>query len=232
MNPAPASRPPIGRVPLRDVADSCGIGSQFTNAGPLSSPRPKPIILMPTRAAACASTPAAAAAASCPHARAGQCTPVARAGHGIDETDTHILRVLQADARISNLKLAATVGVLPRAARERVKRLTREGYILGYEAVLNPFRLSAGVLVFTRVRLVHTGIGAANAFKAAVQVRPEILECHEVAGDFDYLIKTRASGIDTYHTMLASLIWALPGVRDTRTFAVMEEVKNTAQLPV
>jgi Lrp/AsnC family leucine-responsive transcriptional regulator len=88
------------------------------------------------------------------------------------------------------------------------------------------------VLVFTRVRLEHTGIGVANAFKAAVQVRSEILECHEVAGDFDYLIKTRASGIDTYHTMLASLIWALPGVRDTRTFAVMEEVKNTARLPV
>ena len=72
----------------------------------------------------------------------------------------------------------------------------------------------------------------ADAFRAAVQVRPEILECHEVAGDFDYLIKTRAADLRTYSSMLASLVWSLPGVRDTRSYTVMEEVKNTTALPV
>jgi Lrp/AsnC family leucine-responsive transcriptional regulator len=133
---------------------------------------------------------------------------------------------------MSNLKLAATLGLRPAAARLRVKRLTREGYILGYEALLNPAKLGAGMLVLTKVRLEHTGLGLADAFRAAVQVRPEILECHEVAGDFDYLIKTRATDIQTYSSMLASLIWSLPGVRDTRSYAVMEELKNSTRLPL
>lgn len=151
---------------------------------------------------------------------------------GIDDTDLRILELLQRNGRITNLKLAEQVGLLPGPTRERVRRLTHDGYILGYEAVLNPTKLAAGVLVFTHVRLEKTGLGAADAFRAAVQVRPEILECHEVAGDFDYLIKTRAADIGTYRGMLSSLIWSLPGVRDTRSFAVMEEVKATSRLPL
>ena len=71
-----------------------------------------------------------------------------------------------------------------------------------------------------------------ESFRAAVQVRPEILECHLVAGGFDYLIKTRVADMAAYREMLASVIWALPGVRETRTYAVMEEVKNTTALAI
>jgi len=202
----PLSRPPIGRVPLRGA-----------------------LALVPA-AVPHASHPTASEA-GCPHARAGHCAAVAPCG-GIDEIDTRILRILQSEGRISNLKLAASLGVVPGVARERVRRLTREGYILGYEAVIDPCKLSAGMLVFTKVRLEKVGLGVTNAFRAAVQVRPEILECHEVAGDFDYLIKTRAADIDAYRAMLASLIWSLPGVRDTRTYAVMEEVKSSAHIPL
>jgi Lrp/AsnC family leucine-responsive transcriptional regulator len=70
------------------------------------------------------------------------------------------------------------------------------------------------------------------SFRAAVQVRPEILECHLVAGGFDYLIKTRVADMAAYRDLLASVIWGLPGVRETRTYAVMEEVKNTTALPI
>lgn len=70
-----------------------------------------------------------------------------------------------------------------------------------------------------------------NAFKAAVQVRPEILECHLVAGGFDYLIKTPAvADMSAYRELIGSVVWALPGVRETHTYAVMEEVKNTTAL--
>ena len=148
----------------------------------------------------------------------------------LDALDLRILRLLQSDGRVSNLKLAALLGVRPAVARERVRQLTRAGYLLGYAAVLDPRKLGAGVLVFTKVRLDKSAPGVADAFCAAVQVRPEILECHAVAGDCDYLIKTRAADIDAYRGLLASLIWSLPGVRDTRTFAVMEEVKNNAPL--
>jgi Lrp/AsnC family leucine-responsive transcriptional regulator len=148
----------------------------------------------------------------------------------IDRTDVRILRALQADGRISNLKLAETVHLSPTAVLERVKRLTRDGYILGYEAKLNPAKLGAGMMVFIEVLLDRTAPDVMDNFKAAVQVRPEILECHLVAGGFDYLIKTRVADMPAYRALLASVIWSLPGVRETRTYAVMEEVKNTSAL--
>ena len=150
----------------------------------------------------------------------------------LDKIDARILRALQADGRISNLKLAETVHLSPTAVLERVKRLTRDGFILGYEARLNPERLGAGLLVFIEVVLDRTTHDAMSIFKAAVQVRPEILECHLVAGGFDYLIKTRVADMQAYREFVGSVIWALPGVRETRTYAVMEEVKNTTALPI
>ncbi len=149
---------------------------------------------------------------------------------GIDKIDAKILRVLQHDGRISNLKLADEVHLSPTAVLERVKRLTRDGYILGYEARLNPDKLGAGLMVFVEVVLDRTTPDAMNAFKAAVQVRPEILECHLVAGGFDYLLKTRVADMAAYRELIGSVVWALPGVRETHTSAVMEEVKNTTAL--
>jgi len=150
----------------------------------------------------------------------------------LDRTDARILRALQADGRVSNLKLAEAVHLSPTAVLERVKRLTRDGFILGYEARLNPDKLGAGLLVFIEVVLDRTTVDAMSLFKAAVQVRPEILECHLVAGGFDYLIKTRVADMQAYRGFVGSVIWSLPGVRETRTYAVMEEVKNTTRLPI
>lgn len=165
-------------------------------------------------------------------ARAGAAVaePPPRAIEGLDRTDQRILRVLQRDGRITNLELAQQVHLSPTAVLERVKRLTRDGVILGYEARLNPARLGAAMLVFIEVMLDRTAPDVMESFRAAVQVRPEILECHLVAGGFDYLIKTRVADMAAYREMLASVIWALPGVRETRTYAVMEEVKNSTQL--
>jgi len=150
----------------------------------------------------------------------------------IDKIDARILRALQADGRISNLKLAEAVHLSPTAVLERVKRLTRDGVILGYEAKLNPALLGAGLLVFIEVLLDRTVHDVMDTFKAAVQVRPEILECHLVAGGFDYLLKTRVADMPAYRQFVGSVIWTLPGVRETRTYAVMEEVKNTTTLAI
>lgn len=151
---------------------------------------------------------------------------------GIDRIDLRILRVLQTDGRITNLELAQQVHLSPTAVLERVKRLTRDGFIAGYAARLDPARLGAGLLVFIEIVLDRTTPEVFRSFQAAVQARPEILECHLVAGGFDYLIKTRAADMNAYRDMLASVIWSLPGVRETRTYAVMEEVKNTTALPL
>ena len=148
----------------------------------------------------------------------------------IDRTDRRILDVLQRDGRISNLKLAESVALSPTAVLARVQRLTREGYILGYEARLNPLKLGAGMLVFVEILLDRTNTNVFEQFRAAVQVRPEIMECHLVAGGFDYLLKIRTTDMNSYRAFSGDVLWQLPGVRETRTYAVMEEVKNSTAL--
>jgi Lrp/AsnC family leucine-responsive transcriptional regulator len=150
----------------------------------------------------------------------------------IDNIDRRILQRLQEDGRMSNLKLAEAVSLSPTAVLARVQRLTRDGYIEGYEARLNPRLLGAGMLVFVEVLLDRTTPHVFDEFRAAVQVRPEILECHMVAGGFDYLIKTRVADMDAYRTFAGSVLWQLPGVRETRTYAVMEEVKHSTKLHI
>ncbi len=148
----------------------------------------------------------------------------------LDRIDLKILQALQEDGRLPNLKLAEAVALSPTAVLARVQRLTRDGYILGYEARLNPLKLGAGLMVFVEVLLDKTTANVFDAFKAAVQVRAEILECHMVAGGFDYLLKTRMANMTAYREFAGSVLWQLPGVRETRTYAVMEEVKSTTHL--
>ena len=152
--------------------------------------------------------------------------------HDLDRIDRRILRQLQDDGRISNLKLAEAVALSPTAVLARVQRLTRDGFIAGYEARLNPRLLGAGMLVFVEVLLDRTTPNVFEEFLAAVQVRSEILECHMVAGGFDYLIKTRVADMDAYRTFAGTVLWQLPGVRETRTYAVMEEVKHSSKLHI
>ncbi|MDH5856502.1 winged helix-turn-helix transcriptional regulator [Lampropedia aestuarii] len=150
--------------------------------------------------------------------------------HPLDRTDRRILRTLQDDGRISNLKLAEEVALSPTAALARVQRLTREQYILGYEARLNPRLLGIGMLVFVEVLLDRTTPHVFESFNAAIQAHPQVLECHMVAGGFDYLVKTRVADMDAYRDFASRVLWSLPGVRETRTYAVMDEVKSSSKL--
>jgi len=146
----------------------------------------------------------------------------------LDKTDRHILRLLQDDGRITNLKLAEAVGLSPTAALARIQRLTRAGYILGYAAQLNPRLLGASMLVFVEVLLDRTTQNVFDTFRAAVQAHPQVLECHMVSGGFDYLLKTRVENMDAYRDFASQVLWQLPGVRETRTYVVMDEVKGAA----
>ena len=150
----------------------------------------------------------------------------------LDRIDLKILSILQEDGRVSNLKLAESVALSPTAVLARVQRLSRDGYILGYAAQLNPMKLGAGMMVFVEVLLDRTTPNVFEAFKAAVQVHQEIMECHMVAGGFDYLLKTRMADMAAYRDFAGTVLWQLPGVRETRTYAVMEEVKSSARIPL
>jgi len=152
--------------------------------------------------------------------------------HGLDRIDVQILELLQGDGRMPNTRLAETVSLSPTAVLARVQRLARERYILGYEARLNPRKLRAGTLVFVQVLLDRTTPHVFEEFKAAAQARPEIMECHMIAGGFDYLLKTRHRDMDAYREFAGRVLWALPGIRETRTFVVMEEVKDSVRLDI
>lgn len=150
----------------------------------------------------------------------------------LDRLDRKILRALQEEGRLSNIELAERVSLSPTATAERVKRLTRDGYITGYMAILSPQMLGRTLLVFVQVKLDRTTPDVFDSFAAAVKRSDDVMECHMVAGGFDYLVKARVAGMEAYRQFLSEVILPLPGVRETHTYAVMEEVKGTAMLPV
>lgn len=150
----------------------------------------------------------------------------------LDKLDRKILRALQKEGRLSNIELADTINLSPTATAERVKRLTRDGYIIGYMAVLSPEKLGRNLLVFVQVKLDRTTPDVFDTFASAIKRSDDVMECHMVAGGFDYLVKARVSGMDAYRSFLSDVLLSLPGVRETHTYAVMEEVKSTGWLPV
>jgi Lrp/AsnC family transcriptional regulator, leucine-responsive regulatory protein len=151
---------------------------------------------------------------------------------GLDRIDRRILSALQRDGRITNLDLADAVGLSPTATAERVKRLTRDRFILGYTVRLDPGKLQRGLLVFVEIKLDRMTPEVFSTFAAAVTRAPEVLECHLIAGGFDYLVKARVRDMDEYRVFLSEVLMALPGVRETHTYPVMEEVKDSIGLPV
>ena len=150
----------------------------------------------------------------------------------IDKIDRKILSILQGDGRIANVELAERIGLSPTSVGERLKRLQRDGFVEGYGARLNPHRLGLGLLVFVEVMLDKTTPDIFERFAKAVQSAPEVLECHMVAGGFDYLLKARVRDFAEYRKFLGEVLVNIPGVRETRTYAVLEEVKSTGVLPV
>jgi Lrp/AsnC family leucine-responsive transcriptional regulator len=150
----------------------------------------------------------------------------------LDRLDRKILRLLQKEGRLTNIELAERVSLSPTATAERVKRLTREGFITGYSAQLSPSKLGRNLLVFVQVKLDRTTSDVFDSFADAVKRSDDVMECHMVAGGFDYLVKARVAGMEAYRQFLSEVILPLPGVRETHTYAVMEEVKAAGHLPV
>ena len=145
----------------------------------------------------------------------------------LDRLDRKILRELQVNGRLSNVELASRVGLSATPCLERVRRLERNGYITGYCALVDPRKVEAGLLVFVEIRLKATSPEGFNEFKSSIANIPEILECHLIAGDFEYLLKARVPDMDAYRQLLGETLLTLPHVRESRTYVAMEEVKNT-----
>ncbi|MCC7268625.1 MAG: Lrp/AsnC ligand binding domain-containing protein [Caulobacteraceae bacterium] len=150
----------------------------------------------------------------------------------LSEADRRILRALQADGRISNQELAARCNLSPSACSERVRRLRDAGVITGYSAQLDPAMVGRALLIFVEVVLDRTTADVFEDFAAAARRAPDVLECHMVAGGFDYLIKARVRDMAAYRAFLGEVLVQMPGVRETRTYAVLEEIKDSRRLPI
>ena len=150
----------------------------------------------------------------------------------LDRIDKSILREMQKEGRISNVELARRVGLSATPCLERVKRLEQDGIILGYQARVSPNYLAASLLVFVEITLKRTSPEVFEEFKASVRDLHEVLECHLVSGDFDYLLKARVADMVAYRKLLGETLLTLPGVSESRTYVVMEEVKESTEIHI
>ncbi|MGV1761382.1 Lrp/AsnC family transcriptional regulator [Rhizobium sp. A22-96] len=149
----------------------------------------------------------------------------------LDKIDLKILRALQSEGRLTNADLAERVNVSAATCHRRTQRLFDEGYIAGVRAEVVPATVGLGALVMVGVVLDRSTPESFATFEGAVMEMKEVLDCNLVAGDFDYLLKIRVRDMADFNKLHGQKLIALPGVRQTRTFFVMKEVKENARLP-
>ncbi|SIP89533.1 Lrp/AsnC ligand binding domain-containing protein [Bosea sp. TND4EK4] len=149
---------------------------------------------------------------------------------GLDRTDVRILRLLQADGRMGNAEIAKRVNTSAATCHRRIQRLFAEGYVTGVRAQVAPQKVERGTLAIVGVVLDRSTPESFGTFEAAVKTLPVVLDCHVVAGDFDYFLKIRVRDLADFNKLHAETLLALPGVRQTRTFFVMKEVVDNAPL--
>lgn len=147
----------------------------------------------------------------------------------LDHVDYKILALLEVDGRMPVTELAAQVGLSKSPCQVRLKRLQKNGYILGFRAVLDDTKLGREHVAFAEVKLSSTNEKALATFNAAVLKIPEIEQCHMIAGSFDYLLKVRTQDINAYRLVLGEKISGLPHVAHTSSFVSMQAVKELGQ---
>ena len=150
----------------------------------------------------------------------------------LDRTDRQILALLQRNGRITNVELAKQVHLSPTPCLERVKRLERDGYITDYCARLCPEKIGLATLVLVQISLSQGSLDVFDRFNNCIKKLDEIVECHMIAGNFDYLLKVRVANMAHFRRFMSESLNQLPGVTQTHSYVVMEEIKTDEQLPL
>ncbi|MEH6445489.1 MAG: Lrp/AsnC ligand binding domain-containing protein [Oceanospirillaceae bacterium] len=144
----------------------------------------------------------------------------------LDKFDRAIIRELQKNSRISVTKLASIVGLSKTPCKIRMDRLEQQGYILGFNILVDRAKLGESHVAFVQVTLSDTKTKALEAFNSAVRKVPEVEQCHMIAANFDYLLKVRTTNMDSYRKFLGETLSNLPFVLQSSTFVVMENIKD------
>ena len=155
-----------------------------------------------------------------------------QSGAELDRVDRAILRLLQRDASISNVALAAKVNLSAPACLRRVERLKQAGLIRGTVALLDPKKLNAGMLMIIGVVLDRSTPESFAAFEKAAQKVSGCMECHIVTGEFDCFMLVRTRDSESFNRLHAEQLLYLPGVRQVRTFMVLKEILSTTSFPI
>ena len=150
----------------------------------------------------------------------------------LDELDRRLLDELQTDARIANAELARRLNLSPPAVHARVRRLEEQGYIRGYVALLDRERLGFDMFCFIQISLQLHQIEQVNHFRTTIQQIPEVLECHHVTGEYDYLLKIAVRNRQELERLVMEKLTPIPGVARIHTSLVFSEVKTSTALPV
>jgi Lrp/AsnC family leucine-responsive transcriptional regulator len=150
----------------------------------------------------------------------------------VDSADRRILRALQADGRLSNAELARRVGLSESACWTRTRRLFESGIVKSVHAIVDPAAVQQGTIALVGVVLDRSTPESFADFEAATRALPQVLECFLVAGEVDYFMKVRVRDLPAFHRFHAEKIIALPGVRQVRTFFVLNEVKTDGLIPI
>ena len=150
----------------------------------------------------------------------------------LDNTDYRILQMLQKDSRITNKQLAAAVHLSPTPTFERVKKLERERFIKRYTAVLDAERLACGFIVFCFLRMKQHSYENGIKIMEAVQNIPEIVECFNISGDYDFLLKIHTSDMKSYQKFILRILGDLNCIGSISSSFVLGEVKSGGEIPL
>ena len=144
----------------------------------------------------------------------------------LDKTDINILKALQENARITNKELAAKVHLSPSPVYERLKRLENEGYLEKYTAVLNAEKLNLGFIVFCSVKLQKLNTDIAGDFVEKIRQIPEVTECYNISGEYDYLLKIHAPDMKYYNQFILNVLGRIESLGSIQSSFVMNPVKQ------
>lgn len=150
----------------------------------------------------------------------------------LDRIDRRILAALQRDGRMQNIDLAQQVGLSPSSCLRRVRLLEQAGVIERYVALLNPAKVGAGFTVFARVWLTGQDVATVDHFNAAILKLPQVVECHLMAGDCDFLLRIVAADLDAYRQFQIEHLTRIKGVQSVKTDIPMQKVKQASELPL
>ncbi|HAT32425.1 MAG TPA: AsnC family transcriptional regulator [Janthinobacterium sp.] len=150
----------------------------------------------------------------------------------LDEVDLNIVRLLQGEGRMSNARLAERLKLSETPVWRRLRRLEEDGVITGYQALIDRKKLGIGLLAFVRVTFANHSGEQPFQFEEAIQAIPEILSCHNVSGESDYLLQVVARDLESYGDFVSKVLRKLPGVAEIHSSLSMREIKASNRLPI